>query len=475
MSLFRSWNYDTAMLLPPSPRDWLADDHEAFLLADIIRRLTKDDVLINRDPSEGGRPAYHPVMMSIVLIFSYMRGVHSSRRIERLLEENLAYKAISGDQTPDFRTLSRFRKANLAWFELLLKRSIHVGYALGLIDLGAVIVDGTPIQASANKSKSRRLKTLQRLKEADQEALAGLEAKRLLAQAEAMDAEEDGRFGDDGYPRPLLRQKIALEDRLKRIDAAITLAGKAEKARQVLLWKAKAIILSKAVPGKRRLKQTGRKPRKLDAERGRKILSMLSKMRIPRAARANTTDPESFRLKAKNGGFLQGHQVIRAVDSKAGMILHNHVSPTGGESRELLPAIEAVKRVLGVTQLLRVLADQGYAGEPNIKLIGKEHVYELLIPQARRATRSELVRAQKRLNSRRTYWLKRRGRIEATNGSTKEARGLRQFRIRGKLGAAIELSLDAAAHNFQKLFSVLQKLTERKLNQSLQNAAMAGA
>jgi hypothetical protein len=52
---------------------------------------------------------------------------------------------------------------------------------------------------------------------------------------------------------------------------------------------------------------------------------------------------------------------------------------------------------------------------------------------------------------------------------------LRQFRIRGKLGAAIELTLDAAAHNFQKLFSVLQKLTERKLNQSLQNAAMAGA
>ena len=147
------------MLLPPSPRDWLSKDHEAFLLADIVRRLTKGDPILDRVQPEGGRPAYHPIMMSIVLIFSYMRGVHSSRRIERLLEENLAYKAISGDQTPDFRTLCRFRKANLGWFELLLKRSIHVGYALGLIDLGAVIVDGTPIQASANKSKSRRLKT----------------------------------------------------------------------------------------------------------------------------------------------------------------------------------------------------------------------------------------------------------------------------------------------------------------------------
>jgi len=52
---------------------------------------------------------------------------------------------------------------------------------------------------------------------------------------------------------------------------------------------------------------------------------------------------------------------------------------------------------------------------------------------------------------------------------------LRQFRIRGRLGAAIELSLDAVAHNFQKLFSVLQNLSEPKLKRSLRNAAMAGA
>jgi transposase len=475
MSIFRPWNYDSDMLLPPSPRDWLSDDHEAFLLADIVRRLTKDDPILNRVQPEGGRPAYHPIMMSIVLIFSYMRGVHSSRRIERLLEENLAYKAISGDQTPDFRTLCRFRKANLAWFELLLKRSIHVGYALGLIDLGAVIVDGTPIQASANKSKSRRLKTLQRLKSEERETLAAIEAKRLVAQAEALDNEEDSRFGDDGYPRPLLRQKVATTDRLARIEQAIALAAKAEQLRRAIIRKAKARILRKARPAKRRLKRTCKKGRKLDAEAGRKVLAKLSRLRIPKPARVNTTDPESMRLKAKNGGFLQGYQVIRVVDSKAGMILHNHVSPTGGESRELLPAILATKQVLGVPQLLRALADMGYSGEPNLKLVGREHVHELLIPQAKRATKSALIREQKALNARRTYWLKRRGRIEATNGSTKEARGLRQFRIRGRLGAAIELSLDAVAHNLQKLFSVLQDLSEPKLKRSLRNAAMAGA
>jgi len=261
---------------------------------------------------------------------------------------------------------------------------------------------------------------------------------------------------------------------LLRIDQAIALAGKAEKIRRSILRKAKARIRRKARPAKRRLKRTGKKGRKLDPEGGRKVLAKLSRMRIPKPARVNTTDPESLRLKAKNGGFLQGYQVIRVVDSKAGMILHNHVSPTGGESRELLPALLATMRVLGVPQLLRALADMGYAGEPNLKLIGKEHVHELLIPQAKRATKSALIREQKALNARRAYWLKRRGRIEATNGSTKEARGLRQFRIRGRLGAAIELSLDAVAHNFQKLFSVLQNLSEPKLKRSLRNAAMAG-
>ena len=120
-------------------------------------------------------------------------------------------------------------------------------------------------------------------------------------------------------------------------------------------------------------------------------------------------------------GFVKklcaGRPTLRTTfDSKAGMILHNHVSPTGGKSRELLPALLATMRVLGVPQLLRALADMGYAGEPNLKLIGKEHVHELLIPQAKRATKSALVREQEALNARRVYWLKRRGRIEATNG-----------------------------------------------------------
>jgi hypothetical protein len=115
--------------------------------------------------------------------------------------------------------------------------------------------------------------------------------------------------------------------------------------------------MPKAIPAKRRLKRTGKKGRKMDPEGGREIHAKLPRMRIPMPAWVNITDPASLFLREKNGGFLQGYQVIRVVDSKAGMILHNHVSPTGGESRELLPVLLATKRVMGVSQLLRALAD----------------------------------------------------------------------------------------------------------------------
>lgn len=232
----------------------------------------------------------------------------------------------------------------------------------------------------------------------------------------------------------MLRQKIALEDRIQRIEAAIAGAEGAEKVRQALIRRAKARIRAKAKPGKRRLRRTREKSWKLASEAARKRVSKLANTRIPKEPRANTTDPESRRL-----------------------------------------AILAVKQVMGVVQLARVLADQGYSGEPNLKQIGPKDVHELLIPQPKRATKSLLIREQKRLNQRRSYWLKRRGRIEATNGNTKEARGLRQFRIRGRLGAAIELALDAAAHNFKKLFAVATNRTDKKINLALAHAALAGA
>ena len=221
MNIFKPWNFGETFILPPDPKDWLPAKHEAYYIAELILKLAKDNPLQYRDPEAGGRPAYHPVMMLIVMVFAYLRGVRSSRKIARLLEENIAFKVLSGDQCPDFRTLARFRALNANWFEKMLTRTLHVGMIMRVIDWSAVVVDGTPIQASANQGKSLTLKGLKKLKEEELEALAQDRAKAMMADAQRIDGEEDLAFGDDLGRRSMLKLKGLSSERLERPDEAI--------------------------------------------------------------------------------------------------------------------------------------------------------------------------------------------------------------------------------------------------------------
>ena len=472
MNIFKPWNFGETFMLPPDPRDWLSTDHEAFYIAELILKLAKDNPLQYRDPEAGGRPAYHPVMMLTVMVFAYLRGVRSSRKIARLLEENIAFKVLSGDQCPDFRTLARFRALNATWFEKMLTRTLHVGMIMRVIDWSAVVVDGTPIQASANQGKSLTLKGLKKLKEAELEALALDRAKAMMADAQRLDGEEDLAFGDDLGRRSMLKLKGLTSERLERLDEAIAKASVLERARLRKELKARAVIIRLAKPArKQRRRVKGSKRRKIGAEGKRKLLSRLSSLRVPKKPKVNYTDPDSLTMKAKNGGFVQGYQVVRATDLHSGMIMVNHLSPTGGESRELPKVVEKVLKATGIKQIFRLMADKGFGGEPNLLAVKKAQVFDLLIMQKATAKNAR-VRAQLRLNQRRKYWLRQRGVAEGSNAGTKEARGFRRFYLRRWGGAAIELALDAIAHNIMKLKSKIKALTDDKLQQALINSAL---
>lgn len=470
MSFFKPWNYGETFLLPPNPKEWLPEKHEAYFLAELILKIAKDYPLQNRDPEAGGRPAYHPVMMLTVMVFAYLRGVRGSRKIARLLEENIAFKVISGDQCPDFRTLARFRALNGAWIEKMLTRTLHIGLVLRVIDWSAVVVDGTPLQASANQGKSLTLEGLEKLHEEELEDLAKEGAQAMLTEAQRIDAAEDTLLGDDMGHRSML--KGLTSERLERLNDAIAKAKLLERVRRAKERKARAIILRRAKPARKSRKQVkGSKRCKLGAEGKRKLLSRLSKVRIPKKPKVNYADPDSLTLKAKNGGFVQGYQVVRATDLHSGMIMVNHLSPTGGESRELPKVVEKILKATGVRQIYRLMADKGFSGEPNLLAIPKDVVHDLLIMQKAMA-KNPRVRAQIQLNKRKRYWLKQRGVAEGSNAGTKEARGFRRFYLRRWAGAAIELALDAVAHNLMKLRSKIEKLTDKKLQQVLSNSAI---
>src|ERR1017187_2183586 len=113
-------------------------------------------------------------------------GVFSSRRIQKRLVEDVAFRALAAGNQPDFRTLSDFRKLHLTALEELFRQVLRITLETGTMKLGRVALDGSKVKANASKHRAmsygRMRETEKRLRE---------EVRKLLSQAEAADAEED--------------------------------------------------------------------------------------------------------------------------------------------------------------------------------------------------------------------------------------------------------------------------------------------
>lgn len=484
MSLFREWNINQELILPPNMEDWLEPGHMAIWFRDLVFELTRRDLPHWRDERVGGRPAYHPSMMVAVLIFSYIRGIRSSRRIARLMLENIAFKVISGDQSPNFRTLCEFRRAHHAWLQRVFTRVILLAWELKLVDLGAVLVDGSVFQASASKKHSRRRRSLRALERVEIEAraerigeAAERLAERLLSEAECADVDEDGIYGDEGYPDPLFAVEALPSERLERIQMALRAVERRERVRATAKARRQAVLMRLALARKARhpKKRTRRNPGVIRMKGLDGLLARLTQVKVPRQPRANTTDPESRRLRqSQTGGFVQGQQMLRATDANSGIILDVQAVTGLGESRALPGLVDRVLRRLGIPALMRLVADKGFAGAPNLKALDERKVRETVIPQLRTSKKGARVREAKTLCAKRSYWMKKRRRIEAGFGHTKANKGLRQLLLRGKRGAEIEWLLDAIGGNLEKIFLKFQTIPGNKLKRSLDLAAQIG-
>lgn len=482
MNIFKHWSVNEQRLVPVSIEDYLPPGHLSIWIRDVVFELTRQDLLNWRVGTEGGRPAYNPGMMAAVLIFAYMRGIRSSRRIQRLMAENIAFKIISGEQSPNFRTLSEFRRVHHAFFQKVFTRVILLALQLKMIDLGAVLVDGTVIQANASKKRSRRIKALKaveldELEERKAQAVNGI-VQRLILEAEAADEEEDRQFGQEGYPDQLFAAEEPARDRLERIRQAIHKVEASERKRRQRLdtRKAKLFQLAWERRGKgRHLKRTRRKSRKTKVKDLSKALSTLSSVPVPRQKRGNTTDPDSRRLtQAQTGGYVQGHRILRATDANSGIILDTTVATESGESRGLPRIVKRVMLRLGIPSLLRLVMDKGFAGKPNLDEMDRLKVHETVIPQLKTSKRSERIREAKRMVVKRTYWMKKRKRIESGFGNTKENKGLRRLLLRGVRGVEIEMLLDAIGFNLEKIATKFHTIPKAKINRALAFAGQLG-
>jgi transposase len=177
----RSGDLDQLFLMPPSVKDWLPEDHLAFFVLDVVSELDLAAFYAAYRADGRGGSVYDPVMMLGVLLYAYCTGERSSRRIERRLVEDVGYRVLAVNQSPDHATLARFRRRHQDAIAGLFGQVLGLCVRAGLVDAGVVAIDGTKIAADASFFANRSREEL---------------ASEILEEAEAIDAAEDALLGD---------------------------------------------------------------------------------------------------------------------------------------------------------------------------------------------------------------------------------------------------------------------------------------
>ena len=223
---YRPYDPDQQLLLPAALQQWLPDDHLAYFISDVVDQLDLSEITARYERESRGGPPYHPRMMVKVLLYGYCVGVASSRRIAQRLHEDIAFRVLAANNTPDFRTISDFRKDNLGALSGLFVQVLALCRQAGLVKLGHVALDGTKVRANASKHKAM---SYGRMKE--KEAQLSTEVDELLRRADEVDEEEDRRYGADKRGDELPQELSFREGRLEKIrEAMAALEVEAEAA-----------------------------------------------------------------------------------------------------------------------------------------------------------------------------------------------------------------------------------------------------
>src|ERR1700741_931725 len=212
---YRTYLPEQDLLLPPSLRDWLPENHLAHFVSDVVDQLDLRDIESVYEEDERGQPPYHPQMMTKILIYGYCVGVFSSRKIQKKLLEDVGFRMLAAGNEPDFRTISDFRKQHLAALQGLFDQMLQIALQAGTMKLGRVVLDGSKVKAQASKHKAMSYGRMQ-----EDEKRLRAEVKRLLEQAERVDAEEDAGYGREESGEELPAELARRETRLEKIREA---------------------------------------------------------------------------------------------------------------------------------------------------------------------------------------------------------------------------------------------------------------
>ena len=434
-------------LMAPSLRDWLPEGDLAWFILDAVEQMDLGEFYAVYRNDGWGAAAYDPGMMVAVLLYAYCQGLRSSRRIARALERDVGFRVVAANQQPDFRTLCRFRAEHEERLKRLFVEVLRLCREAGLLKVGVVSLDGTKVAASAALAANRSHGAIEE------------EVQRMLAEAKAVDAEEDARFGPDRRGDELPAGLGRRVERLKRLqETKARLEREALEAARAAQEKLAERAEEEAATGK---KKRGRKPTVVEPTPSQE-------------AKANTTDPDSRIMKSRQG-YVQGYNV-QAVVSEDQIIVAVEVTQEANDVHQLLPMLERTKENLeaaGIVERPRAgLGDAGYWSEANVLACAKPDLPELFLAttkdwKQRKAARergcprgripkelSLRERMERKLLTKRGRRLYRLRSIlsEPVFGQLKEEQGFRRFMRRGLMAASSESFLIGTTHNLLKLW-----------------------
>lgn len=451
---YRPWDPDAYRLQAHSPHSKLPEGDLVFFFLDVLPHLDLSAVYAPYEDQLRGAPPFDPRLMTCLWLYAYAVGVFSSRKLATACERNLAFLALVGDDRPDFRTLSDFRKLHLDALAGLFQQVLKLAHAAGLVQLGAWATDGSKFPGNASRHKAMSYAYLQK-----DEARLQAEIAALLKDAQQTDEAEDAALGcrrGDELPEELRFR----EGRLAKIrQAKARLEEQAKAAAEVERQRRAAAEQQRQADGHRGGRAPGPTPEVPDAK-----------------AQTNFTDPELKIMPQPNKGWEYSGNAQVVVDDVCQIILAADVVIETNDKRQAVPmaqqalanleaaGIARPRDAAGQVRPIVSLQDSGYfsaaavAGlealdlEPYLATERQKHHGSAATAVPVGATAQEQMRAKLRTARGRAVYGLRKGVVEPVFGQIKGARGFRRFSLRGLAKIKAEWRLVCLTHNLLKLW-----------------------
>lgn len=398
--VFKEYTMGQMVLLPRDLEEEIEPNHLVRVIHTTIEKMDLGSVYAQY--KGGGTSSYHPKMLLKVLIYAYTQQIYSSRKIAKALRENIYFMWLSGNSQPDFHTLNRFRgevvKATITEiFAAVLTILVEGGY----VKLEHYFVDGTKIEANANKYSFVWAKNTKRYQEQVQDKVA-----ELLERIEQLNAAEAGEYGENDLPerggrKPLNAAQVEakireLNERLRQLSQAEKSEGPAIRGEPPTAVNEKANqagseaerVETAACPAASEKKGDRRKARhKSKAQQLAQGIQQLAKDYLPRLKKYEAqvallkerksyskTDPEATFMRMKedpmrNGQLKAGYNLQMGTEEQFVTGFSVHQRP--GDPGCLIPHLEETKAQRGGRQPKTAIADSAYGSEENYAYLEK--------------------------------------------------------------------------------------------------------